>query len=179
MKIGVISDTHVSGGGFHLKKAASRYINKVSMDASELCDLVMPWFADVELIIHAGDFVSFGLVTALSEFGPVEGVSGNMDPGEITSRFPAKIVVNAGGFRIGVMHGSGGPGGIEQRVRAEFDDVDLIVFGHSHYSFDEEVDGVRMLNPGSPTDRRFAPSHSIGLIQLEDSIITEIVELGR
>jgi len=177
MKIGVISDTHISGGSFHPKKLASRVINKVTGDAKWLSDLVRPHFSDVDMIIHAGDFVSSVVVTALEEFGPVEGVSGNMDPGEIRSIFPAKKVIKAGDYRIGIMHGFGAPSGLAGKVRREFEDVDIIVFGHSHYPTAEEVDGVLMFNPGSPTDQRWAPSKSIGIIELGDEIKTRHIPL--
>lgn len=170
MKIGVISDTHISGGSLHPKKLASRIINKVSDSAKELSDLVRPHFKDADLIIHAGDFVCSDVITALEEFGPVEGVAGNMDPHEITSVLPVKKVVSAAGFRIGIIHGFGAPKGLERKLRREFDDVDLIVFGHTHYPFDGVVDGVRMFNPGSPTDQRWAPSLSLGVIEAGRSL---------
>ena len=68
MKIGVISDTHISGRGMHPKKLASRFINKVALSAEGLCRMVEPYFEGVELIVHAGDFVSYPVITALEEF---------------------------------------------------------------------------------------------------------------
>jgi len=171
MKIGVISDTHVTGGSFSARKLANRIINQVGEDAERLVQLVRPHFHDVDLIIHAGDFVCQQVVTALSEFGPVEGVAGNMDPPEITSLFPPKTVVHAGDFKIGLVHGWGSPYGLEFKVRREFVGLDCIVFGHSHFPFEGRVDGTLMFNPGSPTDRRFAPTHSIGILHLEDGRI--------
>ncbi|MFO8055942.1 MAG: metallophosphoesterase family protein [bacterium] len=177
MKIAVISDTHIHGGSYHPKKLMSRFINKVDQQAEQLCELVRPWFHDADVVIHAGDFVSYAVVTALEEFAPVEGVAGNMDPQEIRSRLPVKTVVKAGSRRIGVIHGHGAPHGMEKRVRPEFEDVDCIVFGHTHHPFNAEVGGVQMFNPGSPTDKRWAPSHGIGLIHVEDTLRCENVAL--
>jgi len=177
MKIGVISDSHISSGSIHPKKLASRFINKVKGSAAELCEMVRPHFKDVELIIHAGDFVSYDVITAFEEFAPLEGVAGNMDPYEISSRLPIKTVVKAAGKRIGVVHGHGPATGLERKLRREFDDVDCIVFGHTHRPFSEAVDRILMFNPGSPTDQRWAPSRSIGIIYVEKSIRTELISL--
>ena len=92
MKVGVISDTHISGLSLSPKKLASRLINKVSQSALDLIETVRPHFDGADLIIHAGDFVSWEVMAALEEFAPVEGVAGNMDPYEITSRLPGKQV---------------------------------------------------------------------------------------
>ena len=167
MKIGVIADTHVAGGGFSARNLTTRLINQVSGGAEGLAALVRPHFEGVDLIIHAGDFICREVVTALSEFAPVEGVAGNTDPAEITSLFPRKTVVLAGGLRIGVVHGWGAPRGLELRARREFTGGDCVIFGHSHLPFTGEVEGMLMFNPGSPTDKRFAPVHSIGILQIE------------
>ena len=177
MKVGVISDTHISEGSLHPKKLASRVINKVSSSAADLAALVRPHFQGVDLILHAGDFVCYEVIAALTEFAPVEGVAGNMDTYEISSRLPASRVVSAGGFKIGLIHGFGAPHGLERKLRREFSGVDLIVFGHTHQAFAAEVDRVLMFNPGSPTDQRFAPSRSLGLLHLGKTIKTEIIAL--
>ena len=171
MKIGVIADTHVVGPGFSARNLATRLVNQVSGGAEELAVLVRPYFAGVDLIIHAGDFVCRDVVTALSQFAPVQGVAGNSDRAEIASLFPAKTVVLAEGLHIGVVHGWGAPHGLEQRVRREFIGLDAIVFGHSHLPFAGKVDGTLMFNPGSPTDKRFAPTHSLGILHIEDGHI--------
>jgi putative phosphoesterase len=177
MKIGVISDTHIHGGGLAPKQLASRLINKVSTEADGLVELVRPYFTDVELIIHAGDYVTSAVIDALAELAPVEGVAGNMDPHEITSRLPAKTVVSAGGFKIGVVHGWGAPRGLAEKVRREFEAVDCVIFGHSHQSFRSVIGGALVFNPGSPTDQRFAVSRSIGLLHLGKEIRAELIEL--
>jgi uncharacterized protein len=177
MKIGVLSDTHIAGRSLHPKKLASRYINKVTTPAAELIEIIRPHFKDVEMIIHAGDFVSYQMLAALEEFGPVKGVAGNMDPREVSSRMPSKAILKIENFRIGVMHGFGPATGLEKKIRREFEDVDMIIFGHTHHQFDDEVDGIRMFNPGSPTDQRWAPCRSIGLLEIGDEIKTRIIPL--
>jgi len=170
MKIGVISDTHIAKLSLHPKKLASRFLNKVTTPAGKLCEVVGPHFSGADLIIHAGDVVSFPVITALEEFATVEAVAGNMDPHEISSRYPYKQTVKAGGIKIGIMHGHGPAGGLEFKIRREFDEVDLIVFGHSHTPFLGEVDGILMFNPGSPTDKRWAPHHAIGVLEIGGGI---------
>ncbi len=177
MKVGVISDTHVAGVSLAPKKLASRIINKVNTSAVALCESIRPHFEGVDLILHSGDFVSADVITALEEFAPVEGVAGNMDGREITSRFPYERVVTAGGFKIGMMHGYGPATGLEIKIRRRFEDVDMIVFGHSHHPFAEEVFGILMFNPGSPTDKRWAPSHAIGILELDKEIRTKHIAL--
>jgi putative phosphoesterase len=177
MKIGVISDTHISTRMLDPKQLASRLINRVATTADELIEIVRPHFAGADLIIHAGDWVSYAVVEALEELAPVEGVAGNMDPHEVSSRLPVKKVVNAGGKRIGVMHGWGAPTGLEVRIRKEFEEVDLIVFGHSHQQFSQPVNNVLMFNPGSPTDQRWAPTRSIGIIELDGEVRTRHIPL--
>jgi hypothetical protein len=177
MKIAVLSDTHVSGGGKHPKKLMSQFINKVNLGVEQLCEILRPRLTGVDLIIHAGDFVCWPMFTALERFAPVEAVAGNMDPYEISSRLPAKKTVEAAGHKIGVIHGWGAPDGLELKVRREFDGADIIVFGHTHHPMNRVVDNALMLNPGSPTDRRWAPSRTMGILHLEGSPRFEIVPL--
>ncbi|MEW6358810.1 MAG: metallophosphoesterase family protein [Planctomycetota bacterium] len=159
MKIGVLSDTHAAG-------------------ASDIPTEVFEAFRDVELILHAGDIIELAVIDGLEELAPVRAVYGNMDPPATREALPDKTIIQAEGKRIGLIHGSGGPLGIHNRVRAKFDDVDMIVFGHSHRPINETVDGVLMFNPGSPTDLHFAPYRSFGIISIEgDEILATIVPL--
>jgi putative phosphoesterase len=113
----------------------------------------------------------------LQELAPVEAVQGNMDTAEIRSTFPPKKELQIEGFTIGVTHGSGAPQGIIERIRSLFTDVDAIVFGHSHHPFNERRDGILFFNPGSPTDRFFAPYNSLGILELRDEIRGQIIRL--
>ncbi len=178
MKIGVISDTHLAEA-WGKAKLASKLITKVKEDTQALKEILSPHFSGVDMIIHAGDLVDMQVVAMLEQFAPVNAVAGNMDPGSVKIHLEDKLIVEAGDFKIGVTHGYGSPSNIEKRVRTIFenDTVDCIVFGHSHSPFNQRMDGVLMFNPGSPTDRRFAPSRAIGILELNDEIRGTIIEL--
>jgi predicted phosphodiesterase len=96
---------------------------------------------------------------------------------------PSARLVQAGGVRIAMTHDAGPAGGRLQRLRARFADVDAVVFGHSHIPLHERDpgSGFQIFNPGSPTDRRRQPVHTMGLARVgEDATVTfEHVELGR
>jgi putative phosphoesterase len=175
MKAGVISDTHLSSGG--MRRLSSRLISGISESMRELEELLNHYFQDVDAVLHAGDLVDLEVVKVLENFGEVYVVAGNMDPGDVRARYPEKRVVELGGFKIGMMHGWGKPEGLAEKVRAKFDDVDCIIFGHTHRPFNEDMDGVLMFNPGSALDRRFAPFRSLGILHIEDKIQGEIIQL--
>lgn len=159
MKVGVISDTHVPA----IVKA--------------LPPVIFDIFKDVELILHAGDLVERSVLEELKAIAPVEAVAGNMDTIEIRQTLPAKKIVEIGRFRVGLIHGQGNIEGQKQRIRKEFDTVDLIVFGHSHIPFWGKVGDVLFLNPGSPTDKRWAPYNSVAVIEVGDELKAEIVRI--
>ncbi|NPB02813.1 MAG: metallophosphoesterase [Thermotogae bacterium] len=127
---------------------------------------------EVDLIIHAGDFTSLSALREMESLKPVIGVSGNMDDPDIWSMLPELRVETFERVRIGVYHGMGSPLGIERRVREKFKrerlEVDLIVFGHSHRWFFGELEGVYLLNPGSPTDALFSRRRSFAILTLKD-----------
>lgn len=176
MKIGVLSDTHLTKPAGLVETVKHTLRNKRSLE--DLRALVQQHFQEVELIIHAGDFVEMAVFELLQEFAPVEAVRGNMDRIDIQQTFPTKKVIERQGFRIGVTHGDGAPQKILERVRQYFSEpVDAIVFGHSHQPVNEVRDGVLFFNPGSPTDRIFAPYNSIGLLELTDRITGRLIRL--
>lgn len=118
-------------------------------------------------ILHAGDFVSYAAVDALEAYAPVIGVAGNNDDDAIRARFPGRQVIAWSRHRIGLVHGHDGPGRTTpERALAAFaeDDVDIVVFGHSHIPLQERRGGVLLFNPGSPTDRRRQPRYSFGVL---------------
>jgi len=178
MKVGVISDTHIASSGF--RKISAQIITKVSDDIDSLKKLLEPSFKDAEAILHAGDLVDLAVIEMLEEFAPVYAVAGNMDPEPVRNALPAKRIVSLGKFSIGVMHGWGSPHGLSAKIREQFagEKVDCIVFGHSHAAHNQIEEGVLMFNPGSPTDRRFAPKRTIGLLHLEDKIKGEHIEIN-
>lgn len=176
MKIGVLSDTHLTAAaGNFLGSVKQKIRNKLTLE--DLRAIVAEHFRGVELIIHAGDFVETAVADMLREFAPLEAVHGNMDPSDVERAFPAMRIVEIGRFNIGVTHGDGAPQGIIERVGEKFTGVDAIVFGHSHQPVNEVRDGVLFFNPGSPTDRIFAPYNSIGLLEIGDTISGQIIRL--
>ncbi len=102
-----------------------------------------------DIIVHAGDHTEASLLDGLQQMAEVLAVAGNMDSTALKVRLPPRQLFTVSSVTIGVVHGSGPPAGIEQRVRAMFpENPDLIIFGHSHVPFQGVVDGVLLLNPG-------------------------------
>lgn len=149
MKIGVLSDTHA----YSIEDIPRKVVDSLSK---------------VDLIVHAGDFTSVRVLDALKRLGELKAVQGNMDSMEIRSKLPIKEIVEVGGKRIGITHGSGGPWGMEQRVRKMFDQVDVIVYGHSHESQNKVIDGILFFNPGKASD-------SFGILMVEEDVKGEII----
>lgn len=109
---------------------------------------------------------------------PVAAVRGNVDDAEVRSLLPETRTVEADGARIGLIHDAGPAAGRLERMRARFPDATAVVFGHSHIPLHEEGVGFQIFNPGSPTDRRRQPAHSMGLARVEGGRIRfEIVRL--
>jgi uncharacterized protein len=105
----------------------------------------------------------------LEALGPaVHGIHGNVDEDALTRMLPAVRVVEAAGARIAMIHDSGQRTGRLARMRARFKDADAVVFGHSHLPLHEQApDGFQIFNPGSPTERRSAPEHTMGIATIE------------
>jgi uncharacterized protein len=112
-----------------------------------------------DLILHAGDFVSAEVYRELAGLGPLEAVHGNMDDEELKRTLPARRVVEVGEARIGMVH--------EPSRIAGFDDCDAVVFGHTHMPHASREGGTWLLNPGSPTERRRAATHSMLLLRVD------------
>ena len=160
MRIAVISDTHIP-------KTAEWLPEK-------LCEELK----NVDLILHAGDLTEIQVLERLARIAPTRAVYGNMDDAAVRKALPAKEIVKAGRFRIGLTHGSGPPFRMIGKVSTEFGkDVDAIVFGHTHSPKNEMRDGILFFNPGSPTDKIFAPFNSYGIIEINDGIKAEIIKL--
>jgi putative phosphoesterase len=114
---------------------------------------------DADLVVHAGDWVDVRLLDELEERSRrLVGVWGNNDHGVLRERLPEVARVEVEGLRLGVVHETGASKGREERCSAEYPDLDVLVFGHSHIPWDTTTaTGLRLLNPGSPTDRRRQP----------------------
>ncbi|HEX3828474.1 MAG TPA: metallophosphoesterase family protein [Sporichthyaceae bacterium] len=137
-----------------------------------------PWVAgqlrSADLILHAGDVCVAGVLDELSEFAPVRAVCGNNDGLDIRAWGAADTAeFDVDGLRIAMIHDSGQATGRTARMRRRFPDADLVVFGHSHIPLDETADGIRIFNPGSPTDRRRQPRGTLGVLRIEDSRLVE------
>jgi putative phosphoesterase len=135
--------------------------------------------AEADAVLHAGDLVIPELLHELSGFAPVHAVLGNND-GELFGALPETVEVDVDGVRIAMIHDSGARIGRERRMHARFPAADVVVFGHSHEPVDAPGEGgQRLFNPGSPTERRRAPTRTIGLLDLAAGRIVDhrIVEV--
>jgi putative phosphoesterase len=162
--LAVISDTHLPRGGRALPAGCVERLR------------------DADLILHAGDFTTADVLADLRALGPpVHAVHGNVDDAEVRRLLPSARLVEAGGARIAMTHDAGPADGRLQRLRRRFAEVDAVVFGHSHIPLHEGDDGgFQIFNPGSPTDRRRSPVHTMGLAHVSDDgeLSFELVELG-
>jgi hypothetical protein len=123
--------------------------------------------------------VAASVLDELRELGPVQAVHGNMDEPDLRTTLPRQLVVEAGGARIGMVHVPGPWAGREGRLAARFPGCDAVVYGHTHVPQVERHEGVWILNPGSPTDRRSAPAHSMLVLEVDDGEIRpELITLG-
>jgi putative phosphoesterase len=132
-----------------------------------------------DLVLHGGDFVSVEFLEQLRRLGPpVEGVCGNMDEQALKQALPRQRVVEAEAVRIGMVHDAGPRAGREARLSARFEDCDAVVYGHTHVPQLEQFQHLWILNPGSPTERRNAPVHSMIVLRVKGTRITpELVTL--
>jgi len=158
IRIGVVSDTHLTGFDENLKKILDQH------------------FSDVDLIFHAGDLID---LSVLDLFGDTEAhaVCGNMDRYGVRQELPEKMVMEIRGFQIGLIHGWGSPEGLEKKLADKMGKLDCIVFGHTHYPVNRMIDGVYFFNPGSATDKRFAKTKSVGILEIGKEITGRIIAL--
>jgi putative phosphoesterase len=119
-----------------------------------------------DLILHVGDLTSAAVLEDLQAFAPVAAVHGNMDLPEVRAALPERLVAEAEGLRIGLVHDAGLAPGRLERLLAAFPDCNAIAYGHTHVPELSRAGGVWILNPGSPTERRRASEHT--MIVLED-----------
>jgi uncharacterized protein len=162
--IAVISDTHLPRGDRTLPAACVERLR------------------GADLILHAGDLMTADVLADLGALGPpVQAVHGNVDDEQVRRLLPSARLVDAGGARIAITHDAGPAAGRLERLRQRFADADAVVFGHSHVPLHErDASGFQIFNPGSPTDRRRAPVHTMGVARLSDDgdLTFEHIDLG-
>ncbi|AWB94212.1 metallophosphoesterase [Aeromicrobium chenweiae] len=150
MRVAVVSDTH-----------APRFWKAMP-------PAVAAQLTDVDVILHAGDVCVPSVLDELAAYAPVHVVAGNNDGPDVSAwGAPETLELELDGVRIAMIHDSGPKQGRAGRMRRRFPDADLVVFGHSHIPWDTEEDGQRLLNPGSPTDKRRQPRGTMGQLVLD------------
>lgn len=162
MKIGVISDTHIP------------------LQEKAIPKEILETLANMDMVIHVGDLVQLNVLDTLKKVCKnVTAVHGNMDLAEVKDILPAKEVIEVGKYKIGITHGSGSPSNIIDTVTEIFkkDKVDIIIFGHSHCPFNEKRGKILYFNPGSLTDKIFAPYNCYGIIEINEDIKAEIIKI--
>jgi putative phosphoesterase len=155
--VAVISDTHLPRG------------------ARRLPELCLERLRAADLILHAGDLTSVGVLEELQALGPpVEAVLGNIDEPALRGLLPDERIVGIAGVRIGMRHVPDP----DERLLARFPGCGAVVFGHTHVPLAEKREGVWLLNPGSPTERRRSPFHSMLVLEVEaGEIRPELIRL--
>jgi len=163
MKVLVVSDTHLG--------AAT--VGRMPPEVWTMAD-------EADVVLHAGDVCEQAVLGALAQRATLHAVLGNNDHA-LRGRLPEVLEVELGGVRFGMIHDSGVAAGRGRRMARRFPDADVVVFGHSHDPLVELVDdGPLLVNPGSPTQRRRQPVHTVAWLELADGEVHEatIVEVG-
>lgn len=150
LKVIILSDTH-------MPKRAKKLPEKLIAE-----------LPTANFIIHAGDWQTMDVFEELSKYAPVDGVAGNVDHEAIINKFGYKKILLLGGKKIGVVHGHGKGKTTEKRAVEAFenDDVDVIIYGHSHIPVKKVMEDVHVFNPGSPTDKRRQAQYSYGVMTI-------------
>jgi putative phosphoesterase len=157
MKIAVLADTHIP------------------KRARKLPEKALAVLADADAIIHAGDVVSDEFLQALLSIAPVYAVLGNND---LTLSLPETLEFELNGIKFAVIHDSGASAGRATRMKKRFPEAQIVVYGHSHIPMNLMENDQLLFNPGSPTDRRQQPNHTMGVLTIKEGIMeSEIVAL--
>ena len=145
--IALVGDTHLPRGSRRLPDSCVELLRAASH------------------VVHTGDFTSLAAFEQVSGLGPpVTAGYGNMDEGALRELLPERAVVEADGLRIGVVHDPGPAKGRSARLQQWFPDCGLVVYGHTHAPEATLADGVWIVNPGSPTERRRASEHTMAVV---------------
>ena len=162
MRLAIISDTHMPRG--------ARAIPDACLERCRAADA----------ILHAGDLIDVSVLELLRSLGPpLHAISGNVDSAAVRALLPARLELDLGGVRVGMVHIPGPAAGRRERLRAKFPRCDALIFGHTHMPEHAELDGFQIFNPGSPTERRRAPAHTMGLATIDRGRVQfELLALG-
>lgn len=162
-RLAIISDTHLPRGTRALPRRCVAEIRAA------------------DALVHAGDLRSLAFLQELLALGtPLTVVRGNVDEPALLERLPESAELALAGVRIGVVHDAGPAKGRLERLRARFPACSAAIFGHSHIPLYEQRDGFQIFNPGSPTDRRRQPEHTMGRAIVRAGVVTfELIPLGR
>jgi putative phosphoesterase len=156
MKVAVLSDTH-----------APRYWKACPAGVARR-------LAGADLILHAGDVCRAWVLEELATFAPVRAVLGNNDDPDVAAwGAPETLELDLDGLAVAMVHDAGPAAGRARRLRRRFPSAELVVFGHSHIPLDEAGEGLRIFNPGSPTDKRRQPRGTMGLLRVEGGRLVE------
>lgn len=155
MRLLVLADTHIR------RERARRLPDQVYAELDR-----------ADAVLHAGDVLVIDLLDELAGFAPVYAVLGNNDEPALAATIPEVRTEEIDGVRIGMIHDSGPTAGRPGRLRRRFPSADVVVYGHSHIPFDGAgIEGQRLFNPGSPTERRAQPVHTYGILEVADGVL--------
>jgi uncharacterized protein len=164
MRVVALSDTHAPRFWKRCPPAVARHLE------------------GADLVLHAGDVCRAEVLDELAAFAPVRVVLGNNDGPDVAAwGAPETLDLVLDGLRVSMVHDSGPTSGRLARLRRRFPGADLVVFGHSHIPWDQSGDGLRVVNPGSPTDRRRQPSGTLATLDIDDGRLLDVAihELPR
>ena len=157
MRVVLLSDTHAPRFWKRLPPAVAEHLG------------------GADLILHAGDVCVPSVLDELSAYAPVRVVLGNNDGPEVAAWGAEETWTDEiDGLRLAMIHDAGAKQGRTVRMHRRFPEADLVVFGHSHIPLDESSDGVRIVNPGSPTDKRRQPFRTLGLLEVRDGQVLDL-----
>jgi uncharacterized protein len=149
LRVALIADTHLPRGN---RELPPRCVEEI---------------AAADLLLHAGDTRTEEILAWLRTLGtPVQAVRGNVDSPQLAGSLPEEVSLDLEGVTVSILHDAGPAKGRLARMRSRFPESDVVIFGHSHMPLHEELHGFQIFNPGSPTERRRAPSHTMGIAEI-------------
>jgi uncharacterized protein len=154
--IALLGDTHLPRGSRRLPEACTDLLSEAA------------------LVLHTGDFTSSAALQELRGYGPLRAVHGNMDDPDVQTELPERLVVRWEGLRIGLVHDPGPRPGRHARLLAWFPECHVVAYGHTHVPEATRMRNVWIVNPGSPTERRRAPSHTMAVLRGGEPVLVEL-----